>query len=55
VTKELFEKLQLGRKKYQAERTKKRLEFESEIFDKGVCEVGKLTKRELFLVGITLY
>jgi len=55
VTKELFEKLQSGRRKYQTERTKMRLMFESETFDKGVIEVGKLTKRELFLIGVSLY
>jgi len=55
MTKELFEKLQSGRKKYQIERTKKRLVFESELFEKGVNEVGKLAKREMFLIGIALY
>jgi hypothetical protein len=55
VTKELYEKLQSGRKKYQAERTNKRLIFEREIFEKGENEVGKLTERELFLIGIALY
>lgn len=55
MTKELFEKLQAGRKRYQAERTKIRLAFESNIFNEGVKEVGKLSKRELFLVGVALY
>jgi len=51
----LFNKLQDGRRKYQAERTVKRLLHEKELFDQGVVDIGKLTSRELFLVGIALY
>ena len=55
MTKELYEKLQAGRKKYQTERTKNRLIFEKNIFDEGIIEIGKLTKREMFLIGVSLY
>jgi hypothetical protein len=55
VTTELYEKLQSGRKKYQAERTKYRLIFEKNIISEGIKEVGMLSKRELFLIGIALY
>jgi hypothetical protein len=55
VTKEHFKRLQAGRKKYQTERTKARLEHENSLFSDGVKEVGKLSKRELFLVGVALY
>lgn len=51
----MFKKLQAGRIKYQTERTKKRLRFEEDIFNEGIKEVGKLSKRELFLIGISLY
>ncbi|KKU70980.1 MAG: hypothetical protein UX97_C0015G0004 [Candidatus Beckwithbacteria bacterium GW2011_GWA2_47_25] len=51
----LFIKLQEGRKRYQAERTKRRLVHEKELFDSGVNDIGKLGERELFLVGIALY
>jgi hypothetical protein len=50
-----FQKLQLGRKRYQLERTKKRLELEASLNDQGILEVGLLSRRELFLTGIVLY
>jgi len=55
VTKELFEKLQAGRKMYQAERTKNRLISEKNIFNEGINDIGKISKREMFLIGVTLY
>lgn len=55
MTKELYEKLQVGRKKYQAERTKSRLIFENDVFNEGIKDVGKLSKREMFLIGVALY
>ncbi len=51
----LFLKLQEGRKKYQAERTRKRISYEKQLFDRGVSETNKLTQREFFLVGVALY
>ena len=51
----LFIKLQEGRKRYQAERTKRRLVHEKELFDSGVNDIGKLGERELFLVGIVSF
>ena len=55
MTEELYQKLQAGRKIYQAERTRKRLLFEKHLYYDGAAEVGELSKRELFLVGIALY
>jgi len=55
MTQELYEKLQSGRRKYQRERTEKRLLFEKNIFNEGIAEIGKLTKREIFLIGVSLY
>lgn len=51
----LFQKLQAGRRKYQAERTRKRLDHEKHLFDLGIEDIGALTGRELFLVGVSLY
>jgi len=51
----LFIKLQVGRKKYQAERTKKVIKLKNRLFQDGKRDVGKLTKRDLFVVGIALY
>ncbi|MBI2326581.1 hypothetical protein HYU91_04325 [Candidatus Collierbacteria bacterium] len=51
----LFNKLQEGRKRYQADRTVKRLLHEKSLHNQGVVDIGKLTSRELFLVGIALY
>ncbi len=51
----LYVKLQEGRKRYQAERTNRRLVHEKELFDAGTEEIGKLNRRELFLVGVALY
>lgn len=51
----LFLKLQEGRKRYQAERTRKRLLHEKNLFDQGIQDIGKLTSREQFLVGVALY
>lgn len=55
MNKDLFTRLQAGRKKYQAERTKKRIAHETDLFEAGVTEIGKLNKRELFLAGVALY
>ena len=51
----LFSRLQEGRKKFQAERTQKRLLHERNLFDQGKKDIGKLTSREQFLVGVALY
>lgn len=55
MTDNLYQKLQAGREKYQSERTKRRLLYEKQLYRDGVIEVGVLSKRELFLIGIALY
>lgn len=55
MNKLLFEKLQAGRKRYQAERTKKRLVHEQELFNMSFGEIGILSNRELFVAGVVLY
>lgn len=55
MDKKLFEKLQAGRKKYQDERTKRRLAKESDLLKEGILEVGKLSNRDIFVAGIALY
>ncbi len=51
----LFDKLQAGRRAYQEERTKRRIEYESMIFAKSAMEVESMTRREFFIAGIVLY
>lgn len=51
----LFEKLQAGRKKYQAQRTKDVVRLTDKLFQDGKRDVGKLTKRDLFMAGVALY
>jgi hypothetical protein len=51
----LFVKLQAGRKKYQARRSKEVIKLTEKLFQDGKKEVGKLTKRDLFMVGVALY
>lgn len=55
MDKRLFEKLQAGRKGYQAKRTKERIEWEKKLFKEGFGEIKKLSKKELFLCGVVLY
>lgn len=47
--------LQEGRIKAEKMRKEKRLEKEKEFMNKGIRDVGKLTKRELLIAGISLY
>lgn len=51
----LFEKLQVGRKKYQEKRTREVKKLARELFEDGRSEIGQLTKRELFIAGVALY
>jgi len=55
MDKELFKKLQAGRKRYQTKRTKERVRWEKKLFKEGFGEIKKLNKRELFLCGVMLY
>ncbi|MBU1200564.1 hypothetical protein KJ953_03455 [Patescibacteria group bacterium] len=51
----LFKKLQEGRKKYQDQRTKDVVRLTNKLFKDGKRDVGKLTKRDLFMAGVALY
>ena len=51
----VFAKLQAGRKKYQAIRSKEVIELKKKLFQDGKNDITSITKRELFIAGIALY
>lgn len=50
-----FEALQAGRKSAQKKFTTTRLQREKALFEEGIQELGQLSERDLFIVGVALY